>query len=70
MGVPKNLGVHPFPDPVGHFGAPSWPFWTFKVLTEGMIESKIYLEEVVWGSNNLGFDLFIDLVGHFGFSKQ
>ena len=40
MGVPKNLGVHPFPDPIGHFGASWQPFWMFEVLIEGMIESK------------------------------
>ena len=25
----ENLGLDPFPDPVGHFGAPWWPFWGF-----------------------------------------
>ena len=40
MGAPKDLGVDPFPDPVGHFGAPWRPFWIFEVLIEGMIESK------------------------------
>ena len=39
-GVPKNLGVDPFPDPIGHFVAPWRPFWIFEVLKEGMIESK------------------------------
>ena len=36
----NNLGLDPFPDPVGHFGAPWRPFWIFEVLKEGMIESK------------------------------
>ena len=26
-GVPKNIGVETFPDPVGHYGAPQRPFW-------------------------------------------
>ena len=39
-GAPKNPGVDPFPDPVGHFGAPWWPFWIFEVVIEGMIKSK------------------------------
>ena len=34
-GVPKNHGVHPFLDPVGHFGAPWQPFGIFVVLIEG-----------------------------------
>ena len=38
--APKSLGVDPFPDPVGHFGAPWQPFWIFEVLIEGMIGSK------------------------------
>ena len=53
MGAPKNLGVKHFPDPVGHFEAPWWPFWIFEGYIEGMIES----------SNNLRFDLFPDPVG-------
>ena len=36
----NNLGLDPFPDPVGHFGAPWRPFWIFEVLIEGMMESK------------------------------
>ena len=28
--APKNLGVNPFPDPVGHFAAPWRPFWILK----------------------------------------
>ena len=31
-GVPKNLGVDTFPDPVGHFGAPWRPFWILRPL--------------------------------------
>ena len=26
-GAPKNLGLDPFPDPVGNFLAPLSPFW-------------------------------------------
>ena len=33
-GAPKNHGVHPFLDPVGHFGAPWQPFGIFVVLIE------------------------------------
>ena len=69
-GAPKNLIVTHFPDSVGHFGAPWRPFWNFKVLIEGMIESKNLLCKSCWGSNNLGFDLFPDLVGHFGLSRR
>ena len=35
MGAPKNHGVHPFLDPVGHFGAPWRQFGIFVVLIEG-----------------------------------
>ena len=41
----KNLGFDPFPDPVGHFEAPWWPFWIFEVLIEGMVESKNLFNE-------------------------
>ena len=34
-GAPKNHGVHPFLDPVGHFGATWQPFGIFVVLIEG-----------------------------------
>ena len=34
-GAPKKHGLHPFLDPVGHFGAPWRPFWIFVVLIEG-----------------------------------
>ena len=46
MAAPKNLGEDPFPDPVGHFGAPWWPFWIIDALIEGIIESKTYLAGV------------------------
>ena len=36
-GVPKTLGVNPFPDTVSHFGAPYWPLWIFEVLIGGII---------------------------------
>ena len=39
-GAPKNPGLDPLPDHVGHFGALWWQFWNFEVLIEGMIESK------------------------------
>ena len=44
-GPPKNLGVDNFPDPVGHFEAPWWPFWSFEVLMEGMMELKNLFNE-------------------------
>ena len=36
MGTPNDLGLDPFLDPVGPFGAPRGPFWIFEVLIEGM----------------------------------
>ena len=30
--APNNLWLDPFPDPVGHFWAPWWPFWSFEDL--------------------------------------
>ena len=36
--VAQNIGLYPFPDPVGHFGSPWWPFWIFKVLKQAMVE--------------------------------
>ena len=30
---------------------------------------KLILRKLIWGSNNLGFDLFPDPVGHFGLSR-
>ena len=30
--APKNLGLDPFSDPVGHFGAPWWPFWVLQAV--------------------------------------
>ena len=32
-GAPKNLGLDPFPDPVGHFGAPWRQFWILQYWT-------------------------------------
>ena len=26
------VGLDPFPDPVGHFGAPWWPFWVLQAV--------------------------------------
>ena len=34
--APETLGVHPFPDPVGHFGAPWRPFEIFEVFIEAV----------------------------------
>ena len=34
IGVPKNLGVDPLPDPVGYFGAPWQPFW---IVQDGVV---------------------------------
>ena len=28
----NNLGMDPFPDPVGHFGAPWRPFWILQAV--------------------------------------
>ena len=55
MGAPQNLGVHPFPDPIGHLGAPWRPFWIFEVLIEGMIESKNLFSESAPGAARLVF---------------
>ena len=41
----NNLGLDPFPDPIGHFGAPWRPFWIFQDLLEGMMESKNLFSE-------------------------
>ena len=53
---PRGTPVHPFPDPVGHFVTPWWPFWIFEVLTEGMIESKNLFSESYSGGpmSNIG----------------
>ena len=40
MGLPKNLRVRHFPDPVSHFWPPQRTFWIFEVLIEGIIKSK------------------------------
>ena len=44
-GAAKDLGVDHFQDPIGHFKAPSWLFWIFEVLIEGMMESKNLFSE-------------------------
>ena len=61
----------PFPDTVGHFGAPWQPFWIFEGLhrRNGRIKKLIY-QKLVGGSNNLRFNLFLDNVGHFGLSGR
>ena len=30
--MPNNLGLDPFSDPFGHFGAPWWPFWVLQAV--------------------------------------
>ena len=67
MGAPKNLGVHPFPDSVSHFGIPLWLLRIFKVLIEGMTELKNFFSK---SCSFGGIDLFSDPVGHYGLSKQ
>ena len=57
MGAAKNLGVHLFPNPVGHFGVPCCRFWTFEVLKEGMVELKTYLVKVIQGQGGIIFSL-------------
>ena len=49
------MGEEHFPDPVGHFEAPWWPFWIFEVLIEGMIESKnLFSESWLEGTKTKG----------------
>ena len=48
-------------------GAP-WQFWIFEVLIERIIK-KLIGQKLIGGSNNLAFDIFPDLVGHFGLSR-
>ena len=55
---PKNLGGDHFPDTVGHFWAPWWPFWIFEVPIEGIIESKNLFSESCSGgpiTKDLGY---------------
>ena len=42
----QKLGVDPFPNPVGHFWTPWEPYLIYDVLTEEIIELKIYLVKV------------------------
>ena len=68
--MPNNLGLDPFPDPVGHFGAPWWPFWIFQVFyvshTRSSQIKKLIKRKWLEMANNLGLDPFPDPVGHFG----
>ena len=61
--MPNNLGLDPFPDPVGHFGAPWRPFCISRPLIGRVLGSKTLFSE---SDSNLGLDPFQDPVGHFG----
>ena len=66
----NNLGLDPFPDPVGHFGAPWQPFWILQVFyvshrRSAWIKNPI-LRKLFRAPNNLGLDPFPDPVGPFG----
>merc|ERR1719206_469724 len=69
-GAPNNLGLDPFPDPVGHFWAPWRPFWISRPLigqnTRSVQIKKLIYQKLTGASNNLGLDPFPDPVGHFG----
>ena len=56
MGATKNLGVDHFPDPVGHFEAPWWPFWGSHRRNDWI--KKLILRKLSEGSNKLRLDLF------------
>ena len=68
-GAPNNLGLDPFPDPVGHFGAPWRPFWISRPLigrnTRSAQIKKLIQQKLTGAPNNLGLDPFPDPVGHF-----
>ena len=59
----NNLGLDPFPDPVGHFGAPWRPFCISRPLIGRVLGSKTLFSE---SDSNLGLDPFQDPVAHFG----
>ena len=65
----NNLGFDPFPDPVGHFGAPWWPFWISRPLigrnTRSARIKKLIQRKWLGMANNLGLHPFPDHVGHF-----
>ena len=44
-GSAQNIGVDPFPDPVGHFGTPGRPVWMFEVLIKRIMESLKLLND-------------------------
>ena len=64
--------VDPVPNPVGHFLAPRQPFWILQVLIEGINElnKKLFSWKLIWGYNNKWFNLFTDIVIHFGLSRR
>ena len=70
----NNLVLDPFPDPVGHFGAPWQPFWISRPLigrnTRSARIKKLILLKWLKMANNLGLDPFPDSVGHFGAPSQ
>ena len=50
MGAPNNLGLDPFPDPVGNFWAPWRPFWISRTLigrNTDCSDQKTYFAKVV-----------------------
>ena len=69
MGAPNNLGLDPFPDPIGHFWAPWRPFWISRPLigqnTRSARIKRLIYQKLTGAPNNLGLDPFPDPVGHF-----
>ena len=56
MGAPKNLGVHPFPDPASHFGF-------LRVLIDGMIKLKnLFTKSCSGGQITKGLTFFQTLL--------
>ena len=68
-GAPNNLGLDPFPDPIGHFWAPWRPFWISSPLigqnTRSAWIKKLIYQQLTGAPNNLGLDPFPDHVAHF-----
>ena len=64
----NNLGLDPFPDPVGHFGAPWRPLWIFRPLIarnkRSALIKKLILRKLFGMPINLGLGPFPDPVGH------
>ena len=66
--MPNNLGLDPFPDPVGHFGAPWRPFWISRPLigrNPECSDQKTYLAKVDGSAQKPRSEHFPDPVGHF-----